>query len=61
MEGLERPGLYAGEVEEREAGGGARPDRVGEADATEADEAGRVGAPTAGGGGEKGDEVGEGG
>lgn len=61
MEGLERPGLDAGKVEDREAGGGAGPDGIREADAGEADKAGRVGPAAAGGGGEEGDEVGEGG
>lgn len=61
MEGLARPGLYAGKVEEREARGGAGPDGISEADAGEADKAGRVGPAPASGGGEEGDEIGEGG
>lgn len=43
MEGLERPRLDAGEVEDREAGGGTGPDGIGETDPGKADEAGRVG------------------
>jgi hypothetical protein len=43
MEGLERPGLDAREVEEREAGGGAGPNGIGETDVGKADEAGGMG------------------